>query len=124
MWQTLTLIEDPEVIVRVLGHLGLPTDIPEARAAPLHLVGDAPPTEVAGSSTNPSAPACSPSARQTYASASGITLDRSHPNGHSRPQCALWRPVIRVWGAPIRLSARGVSVEGALISSIVFHQGC
>ena len=24
-----------------------------------------------------------------------------------------------MWGAPIRLSARGVSVEGALISSIV-----
>ena len=48
MWQTLTLIEDPEVIVRVLGHLGLPTDIPEARAPPLHLVGDAPPTAVAG----------------------------------------------------------------------------
>jgi len=32
-----------------------------------------------------------------------------------------WRPVTRVWGAPIRLSARGVSVEGALISSIVFE---
>ena len=32
----------------MLGHLGLPTDIPEARAPPLHLVGDAPPTEVAG----------------------------------------------------------------------------
>jgi hypothetical protein len=30
------------------GHLGLPTDIPEARAPPLHLVGDAPPTEAAG----------------------------------------------------------------------------
>ena len=44
----LTLIEDPAVIVRFLGHLGLPTDIPEARAPPLHLVGDAPPTEVAG----------------------------------------------------------------------------
>ena len=39
------------MIVRVLGHLGLPTDIPEAqlaRAPPLRLVGDAPPTEVAG----------------------------------------------------------------------------
>ena len=47
----IALIEDPVVIVRVLGHLGLPTDIPEAqpaRAAPLHLVGDAPPTAVAG----------------------------------------------------------------------------
>jgi hypothetical protein len=47
----IALIEDPAVIVRVLGHLGLPTDIPEAqpaRAPPLHLVGDAPPTEVAG----------------------------------------------------------------------------
>ena len=44
----IALIEDPVVIVRVLGHLGLPTDIPEARAPPLHLVGDAPPTEVAG----------------------------------------------------------------------------
>ena len=55
----IALIEDPAVIVRVLGHLGLPTDIPEARAPPLHLVGDAPPTAVAGSSTNPPAPACS-----------------------------------------------------------------
>ncbi len=36
----------------MLGHLGLPTDIPEARAPPLHLVGDPPPIEVAGSSTN------------------------------------------------------------------------
>ena len=47
----IALIEDPSVIVRFLGHLGLPTDIPEAqpaRAPPLHLVGDAPPTEVAG----------------------------------------------------------------------------
>ena len=47
----IALIEDPAVIVRLLGHLGLPTDIPEAqpaRAPPLHLVGDAPPTEVAG----------------------------------------------------------------------------
>ena len=44
----IALIEDPAVIVRVLGHLGLPTDIPEARALPLHLVGDAPPTAVAG----------------------------------------------------------------------------
>ena len=47
----IALIEDPAVIVRVLGHLELPTDIPEAqpaRAPPLHLVGDAPPTEVAG----------------------------------------------------------------------------
>ena len=44
----IALIEDPAVIVRVLGHLGLPTDIPEARAPPLHLVGDAPPTAVAG----------------------------------------------------------------------------
>ena len=44
----LTLIGDPAVIVGVLGHLGLPTDIPKARAPPLHLVGDAPPTEPAG----------------------------------------------------------------------------
>ena len=47
----IALIEDPAVIVRVLGHLGLPTDIPEAqpdRAPPLHLIGDAPPTAVAG----------------------------------------------------------------------------
>ena len=47
----IALIEDPAVIVRVLGHLGLPTDIPEAQpgpAPPLHLVGDAPPTAVAG----------------------------------------------------------------------------
>ena len=36
------------MIVRFLGHLGLPTDIPEARAPPLHLGSDAPPTEVAG----------------------------------------------------------------------------
>ena len=45
------LIEDPAVIARVLRHLGLPTDMPEAqpaRAPPLHLVVDAPPTEVAG----------------------------------------------------------------------------
>ncbi len=38
----------------MLGHLGLPTDIPEAqsaRAAPLHLVGDALPTAVAGDQT-------------------------------------------------------------------------
>ena len=85
---TLTaLIEDPAVIVRSLVHLGLPTAIPEARAPPLHLVVDAPPTEVAGdqiSSTNPPDPAGSPSARQTCASASGITLDRSPPNGHAR----------------------------------------
>ena len=83
----IALIEDFAVIVRVLGHLALPTANPEAqpaRAPPLHLVGDAPPTEVAGSSTNPPDPACSPSARQTCASASGITLDRSPPNGHSR----------------------------------------
>ena len=47
----IALIEDPAVIVRVLRHLGLPTDIPEAqpaRAPPLHLVDDAPQTEVAG----------------------------------------------------------------------------
>ena len=47
----IALIEDPAVIVRSIGHLGLPTDIPEAQPAPappLHLVGDAPPTEVAG----------------------------------------------------------------------------
>ena len=47
----IALIEDPAVIVRFLRHLGLPTDIPEAqpaRAPPLHLVGDAPPTDVAG----------------------------------------------------------------------------
>jgi len=47
----IALVKDPAVIVRVLWHLGLPTDIPEAqpaRAPPLHLVGDAPPTEVAG----------------------------------------------------------------------------
>ena len=57
----IALIEDPAVIARVLRHLGLPTDMPEAqpaRAPPLHLVGDAPPTEVAGSSTNPPDPAC------------------------------------------------------------------
>jgi len=112
----IALIEDPAVIVRFLGHLGLPTDIPKARAPPLHLVGDAPPTEVAGSSTNPPDPACSPSARQTCASASGIALDRSPQDRHN---ALPWRPVIRVWGAPIRLSARGVSVEGALMSSIV-----
>ena len=47
----IALIEDPAVIVRILGHLGLPTDIPEAqpaRAPPLHLVVDAPSTDVAG----------------------------------------------------------------------------
>ena len=47
----IALIEDPAVIARVLRHLGLPTDIPEAqpaRAPPLHLVVDAPPTDVAG----------------------------------------------------------------------------
>ena len=38
---------------------------PRGPGAPLHLVDDAPPTEVAGSSTNPPDPACSPSARQT-----------------------------------------------------------
>jgi len=31
----IALIEDPAVIVRFLGHLGLPTDIPKARAPPL-----------------------------------------------------------------------------------------
>ena len=41
------------------------------------------------------------------------------PNPHVGALGALWRPVVRVWGAPIRLSARGLSVEGALISSIV-----
>ena len=43
--------EDPSVIVRLLGRLGLPTDIPEPSrpgAPPLHLVGDTPPTDVAG----------------------------------------------------------------------------
>ena len=82
----IALIEDPAVIVRVLGHLGLPTNIPEAqpaRAPPLHLVGDAPPTEVAGSSTNLPDPACSPSARQMCASASGITLDRNPQGRHN-----------------------------------------
>ena len=47
----IALIEDPAVIARVLRHLGLPTDMPEAqpvRAPPLHLVVDAPPTEVVG----------------------------------------------------------------------------
>ena len=47
----IALIEDPAVIARFLRHLGLPTDIPEAqpaRAPPLHLVAEAPPTEVAG----------------------------------------------------------------------------
>jgi len=47
----IALIEDPEVIVRFLGHLELPDRHPEAqppRVPPLHLVGDAPPTEVAG----------------------------------------------------------------------------
>ena len=53
----IALIEDPAVIVRVLGHLGLPTDIPEARAPPLHLVGDAPPTEVAGDQIRSDEPA-------------------------------------------------------------------
>ena len=45
------LLEDPSVIVRPLGRLRLPTDIPEPSrpgAPPLHLVGDAPPTDVAG----------------------------------------------------------------------------
>ena len=45
------LIEDPSMIVRLLGRLGLPTDIPEPSrpgAPPLHLVGDTPPTDVAG----------------------------------------------------------------------------
>ena len=44
----IALIEDPAVIARVLRHLRLPTDIPEAQAArapPLHLVVDAPPTD-------------------------------------------------------------------------------
>ena len=43
----IALIEDPAVIQRVLRHLGLPTEIPEAqpaRAAPLPLLADAPPT--------------------------------------------------------------------------------
>ena len=83
----IALIEDPAVIVRVLGHLGLPIDIPAAqpaRAPPLHLVGDAPPTEVAGdqiSSTNPPDPACSPSARQTCASASESRLTAAPRTG-------------------------------------------
>ena len=45
------VIEDPAVIARVLGHLGLPTDMPEAqpaRAPPPHLVVDEAPTAVAG----------------------------------------------------------------------------
>ena len=45
------MIEDPAVIARVLGHLGLPTDMPEAqpaRAPPPHLVVDEAPTAVAG----------------------------------------------------------------------------
>ena len=109
MWQTLTLIEDPEVIVRVLGHLGLPTDIPEARAAPLHLVGDAPPTEVAGSSTNPPDPACSPSARQTCASASGITLDRSPRTGILDTMRSVEACHPRVGGAnPLVQASRGL----------------
>lgn len=51
----IALIEDPAVLARVLRHLGLPTDIPEAqpaRAPPLHLVVDAPLTEVAGDQWN------------------------------------------------------------------------
>ena len=56
----IALIEDPAVIVRFLGHLGLPTDIPEiqpAPAPPLHLVVDAPPTEVAGDQIRSDEPA-------------------------------------------------------------------
>ncbi len=43
----IALIEDPAVIQRVLRHLGLPTEIPEAqpaRAPPVPLLADAPPT--------------------------------------------------------------------------------
>ena len=45
--QLIALIEDPAVIQRVLRHLGLPTEIPEAqpaRAPPVPLLADAAPT--------------------------------------------------------------------------------
>ena len=44
----IALIDAPAVIERVLHHLGLPTDIPEARPArapPVHLLVDAPVTQ-------------------------------------------------------------------------------
>ena len=56
----IALIEDPAVIARVLRHLGLPTAMPEAqtaRAPPLHLVVDAPLTEVAGDQIRSDEPA-------------------------------------------------------------------
>jgi hypothetical protein len=56
----IALIEDPAVIARVLRHLGLPAAMPEAqtvRAPPLHLVVDAPLTEVAGDQIRSDEPA-------------------------------------------------------------------
>ncbi len=47
----IALIDNRAVIVRILGHLGLPTDIPEAQPAwapQPHLVVDALPTDLAG----------------------------------------------------------------------------
>ena len=46
----IALIEDPPVIQRILRHLGLPTEMPEARPArapPVHLLLDASATQVA-----------------------------------------------------------------------------
>lgn len=49
-------VDDPAVIGRVLKHLGLPTEVPEAspaRAPPLHLLLDAPMTQIAYDQINP-----------------------------------------------------------------------
>ncbi len=46
----IALIDDPAVIQRVLRHLGLPTEVPEARTArapPVPFLGEAPQPEVA-----------------------------------------------------------------------------
>ena len=50
----IALVDDPAVIGRVLKHLGLPTEVPEAspaRAPPLHLLLDAPMTQIAHDQT-------------------------------------------------------------------------
>ena len=76
----ITLIADPAVIVRFLVYLGLPTNIPEVPPLPSSSMRLRLRSSALRRTRLPQ-----PVPRQTCASASGITLDRSLPNGHSRP---------------------------------------
>ena len=116
------LIEDPSVIVRLLGRLGLPTDIPEpsrpghrrCTSSVMHLRLTSLATR--SSSTNPPDPACStrqPARRVPRRLESRLTAAR---RVDTMPSVEARHP--RVGGAnpPV---GEGVSVKGALVSSIV-----